>query len=142
VAGSAIDVADASGGNLLTFAHDGWVDHLALSPEGQYLAAGLADPVSSGKNRVVIWNLANGEMVSRYARPGESGPLAFLQDGQHLVFSDGRRLRIVNWRIEDVISQACARLNRNFSCSEWRTWLQDESYRPTCSELPSSKCDI
>ncbi|MEJ8848544.1 TIR domain-containing protein [Variovorax rhizosphaerae] len=139
-AGGSVDIVDLAGRKLRGIGHEGWVPHLALSPDGRYLAAGLTDPVSRAKNRVVLWRLADGEEVARYARPGDDGPLVFLPDGRRLAFSEGRGLRVVSWRAEDAVAQACTRLGRNLDCGEWRTWLRDEPYRTTCPALPATGC--
>ncbi len=140
-AGGAVGVLDEAGRTLRTITHEGWVYHLALAQSGQYLAAGLADPVSRSKNRVVLWDVATGEELARYARPGDDGPLVFLPDGRRLAYSDGRRLRLVTWRTDDIIAQACARLSRNLECDDWRVWLRDETYRPTCPNLEPAGCE-
>ncbi|MEJ8856282.1 TIR domain-containing protein [Variovorax robiniae] len=139
-AGGFVDIVDLAGRKLRGIGHEGWVPHLALSPDGQYLAAGLTDPVSRAKNRVVLWRLADGEEVARFPRPGDDGPLVFLPDGRRLAFSEGRRLRVVSWRADDVVAQACTRLGRNLDCGEWRSWLRDEPYRATCPALPAAAC--
>ena len=139
-AGGSVEILDTAGRTLRSIAHEGWVFHLALAPDGQYLAGALADPLSPSKNRVVLWRLGDGEEVARYARPGDDGPVIFLPDGHRLAYSDGDKLRIDAWRREDVIALACARLTRNLDCGQWRTWLGDESYRPTCPTLPSAAC--
>jgi hypothetical protein len=36
------------------------------------------------------------------------------------------------WRAEDLIAEACARLDRNLTDAEWRQYLSDEPYRKTC----------
>jgi len=40
------------------------------------------------------------------------------------------------WRPEDLIAEACARLTCNLTREEWRQYIGDEPYRPTCPELP------
>jgi hypothetical protein len=37
---------------------------------------------------------------------------------------------------EDLIEQACARLLRNLSREEWKDYMSDELYSPTCPKLP------
>ena len=38
----------------------------------------------------------------------------------------------------DLIAEACARLTRNLTQDEWRQYLADEPYAPTCPHLPSA----
>ena len=50
--------------------------------------------------------------------------------------SDGSVLRLWPLQQQDILQSACARLTRNLSLGEWRAFLGDESYRPTCRGLP------
>ena len=69
--------------------------------------------------------------------------------GDGLAFSpDGTRLATASldktawlwlWRTEDLIAEACKRLPRNLTHAEWRQYLVDEPYRPTCPNLPVPK---
>jgi WD40 repeat protein len=63
--------------------------------------------------------------------------VAFSPDGHWLVHGGGDRLAQV-WlsQPKDLIDEACARLTRNLTRSEWQQYLGDEPYRPTCPNLP------
>lgn len=139
-AGGSVEIADDTGNRTGSISHEGWVSHLDMDPTGQYLAIGLTDSSSEGKNRVVIFRLSTGEEVARFSRAGDFGPLIFLADGRHLAYSDGNRLRLVAWRINDVIAKVCARLTRNMDCNEWTAWIGQENYRPACGNLADANC--
>lgn len=139
-AGGSVEIADDAGNKTGSISHEGWVSHLDLDPTGQYLAIGLTDSSSGGKNRVVIFRLSTGEEIARFSRGGDFGPLMFLPDGRHLAYSDGTRVRMVAWRVDDVIAKACARLTRNMDCNEWTAWIGQEIYRPACGNLSAANC--
>jgi len=42
------------------------------------------------------------------------------------------------WQLyaDDLIADACSRLEANLSHEAWRTYLGEEPYRPTCPGLP------
>ena len=46
-------------------------------------------------------------------------------------------LRIWAWRAEDLVADACWRLERNLTREEWQTYLGSEPYRKTCPDLPT-----
>ena len=37
---------------------------------------------------------------------------------------------------EELISEACTRVGRNFTEAEWQQYFSDEPYGPTCPNLP------
>ncbi|MCH7585540.1 MAG: hypothetical protein IH941_10380, partial [Acidobacteria bacterium] len=40
-------------------------------------------------------------------------------------------------RMEDLLTAACQQAPRNMTLEEWRQFIGDEPYRPTCPNLPN-----
>jgi hypothetical protein len=51
----------------------------------------------------------------------------------------GNTARVWLLRPEDLIAEACSRLTRNLTHAEWRQYIGEEEYRPTCPNLPVPK---
>ena len=94
------------------------MNHVAFSPDGRWLA-------TSGRDNIT--------RVSEAATD-----LAFSPGGKHLATSgaDGAAYLWLLWP-EDLISEACTRVGRNFTGAEWQQNFSDEPYRQTCPGLPS-----
>lgn len=122
----------------------GQVRRIAFSPDGEYLAAGSED-----KN-LRIWRIADGEAVMAIPQEhsfifdgiGGSRTIQFTSDGRFLVVAlraedarYGNFVRLVLWRPEDVVREACRRsLRKALSPAEWQQFLGGQHYRETCSE--------
>ena len=72
--------------------------------------------------------------------------LATLTEGSSLVTVVSSHPEVPNsvarvwlWRPEDLIASACARLTRNLTLEEWRNYIGDEPYRPTCPDLSAPR---
>ncbi|HNT76387.1 MAG TPA: hypothetical protein PKH77_15335 [Anaerolineae bacterium] len=133
---------------LVTLDHEGdgvWT--LAFSPDGQWLATGTR------RGTARVWQVLTGKEVFRVQHSDVTGyrggldgllysnslvtTVAFSPDG-HWLASGGMNgtARIWNWRSEDIIAEACARLPRNLTRQEWKKYLPGRFYRPTCPDLP------
>lgn len=102
------------------------LSRFAYSPNGEYLGA-------VGAGRVKVWEVATGQLVGGIPTATRITDLAFMP-GNHLLATAGRdnRVTLWYWRPEDLIEQACSRLKRNLSKSEWRDFLGARPYRKTC----------
>jgi WD40 repeat protein len=86
----------------------------AFSSDGEYLAA------AGDGETVRIWSIRDQEEVARIER----------------VLQRGGNLRVWLLRYEDLAAEACSRLTRNMTRSEWREYFGDQAYHPTCPQLP------
>ncbi len=103
---------------------------VAFSPDGQRVATASED------NTARVWEAATGREVARMAHDDIVTAVAFSPDGQRLATASVDNTARV-WLIwpEDLIAEACGRLTRNLTRDEWRRYLPDESYHPTCPNL-------
>lgn len=110
---------------------DAEVKESALSPDGRTLATAFAD------GTIRCWDTTTGQEISPlevYAKA-----LCFSPDGKWLAAAGKTSVHLLLWRLEDLEKEACKRLPRNLSRSEWRQYLPDEPYRVACPDLPVSK---
>jgi WD40 repeat protein len=125
----------ASDEQAVRLRHDESVRAMAFSPDGHWLATSTGNPPGTGV--VQLWEVSTGQEITRVAYDNWVNALAFSPDGRWLVNGGGDRLARV-WLLqpEDLIAQACARLSRNLTYSEWQQYLGEEPYRPICPNLP------
>ena len=108
-------------------AHGDTVRIVTFSPDGNLMASGSQDATAR------VWETASGREVARMAYPDPVDVVRFSPDGAYLVTA-GRASTIDIWdlRPSDSVSKACGCLTRNLTPEEWRTYLGEEPYRPTC----------
>ncbi len=101
---------------------------LAFSPSGRYVA--------ETSEFARIWDVAAGREVARFPH-GYNRPIRFTPDGHRIVTTgkDGTA-RVWFWRAEDLVAEACSRLERNLTHQEWQTYLGEVTYMRTCDGLP------
>lgn len=111
---------------------DGLLLHLVFSSDGRYLAA-------SNRHEVLVWDRILGRELARLSHPGDVTDIAFTPDDARILSAtQSDMVHVWAWKQEELISDACSRLERNLTQEEWRTYLGDEPYRPTCPALPAS----
>ena len=114
--------------------HDDWVFAVAFSPDGRWVVSG------SGDGTARVWDAATGHEVARMTHDDLVCAVAFSPDGRWVVSgSDDKTARVWLWQPEELIVEACARLDRNLTQDEWKKYLPDAPYRPTCPKLPAGE---
>lgn len=120
-----------TGRDVGQIALEGGVRAVAFSSGGQWLA-------TAGWDRTVrVWEVAAGREIARPVHASAVQAVAFSPNGQWLV-TVGTGDTAGVWLVwpEDLIAEACTRLPRNLTREEWRQYIGDEPYRPTCPSLP------
>jgi WD40 repeat protein len=119
-----------SGRELARLQHEAEVTDLTFSGDGRWLATASKD------HNARVWEPASGQEIARLEHPREVPKVLFSPDGSRLATScQDDQVRLWHWRLDDLMAVACARLARNFTREEWREYLGDEPYRPTCPDL-------
>jgi TIR domain len=148
--GSAEITRSRDGRRIALLPHEWALRFAAFSPDSQRLAtvtgqagADAQDPSATALvgSTVRIWNIASGEKLSEVSfahRRGIDG-LALSADGNWLalaVSAPGKAVLVWPLWPELVLADACRRLSRNLSPSEWLTFVRVGPHRATCPELP------
>ncbi len=104
-------------------------DNVVFSPDGRHLAIQKGDSI-------LVWNWAEDRIEIQLDTESSSFyDVQFTPDGSRLV-TRSNTVQVWAWRGEDLIADACSRLERNLTHEEWRTYLGEEPYRATCPGLP------
>jgi WD40 repeat protein len=126
-----------TGSELLNLSHQSWVQAIAFSPDGHYLATGSADHTAR------VFDVSNGKEMNHLENLGNVQALYFAPDGFSLMTaclsSEAGELivRRNGLRPETLIDEACSRLSRNLTLAEWNQFAGfEEPYRKRCPKLP------
>jgi WD40 repeat protein len=107
---------DRQGRELARLNHEEEVMAVVFSPNGQVLATASNDKTARLKHDDKVYSII------------------FSPDGQVLATASGKTTQLWLRRQEDLIAEACRRLDRNLTETEWRQYLGEEPYRKTCGE--------
>lgn len=111
--------------------HESDILDVVFSSDGKYIATAGYD------NTARVWEAFDGKEVIRLTHRNPLDAVLFTPNNNHLVtFSLDQFLRVFLLKPEDVIKDACNRLDRNLSTEEWSQYIGDEPYRKTCPNLP------
>jgi WD40 repeat protein len=122
------------GKKIASIEHDEYVAQAKIhfSPDSsKYLATGFG-------NKAQIWEVTTGKEVARREHGrGYLWDVTFSPDGKYLATaSTDTTSGLWLWRPEDLINEACARLPRNLTPTEWRQYVgEDVPYHATCDNL-------
>jgi WD40 repeat protein len=119
-----------TGREISRMAHNGNVCSIAFSPDSNYV-------ISGGDNTARVWEALTGKEVARMTHESSVKCVAFSPDGLHVASgSEDKTARIWIWRVEDLISDACSRLPRNLTQTEWQQYIGDVlPYQAVCENL-------
>lgn len=130
IANNEIHILDLDTGKMRTpLMHEQSVDALRISPEHGILATITRD-------RVSIWNYTNGELLSQFVNRDYFTDLRFTDNGRYLLTGSRDHSAVLwLWKTEDLRDEACERLGRNLTPSEWAQYLSAKPYENTCPNL-------
>jgi WD40 repeat protein len=115
---------------LIRLAHEDHINSVAFGFKDDVLATG-------GKDGIVrIWDLTTGNEIARLIHDLEVTGLAFSPTSDQLATASGKSVQVWVWRFEDIMQEVCSRVPRNFTIQEWQLYLGNETYQPTCPDLP------
>jgi WD40 repeat protein len=119
----------SSGREIARISLSAGANTIVYAADGQHLATGSRD------QSVRVWAIPQIREVAHFELGGNISRVAFSPDmGLVAAASSDRTARIWRWKA-DPTKEACARLGRNLTRVEWKTYLGDEPYRATCPGL-------
>jgi WD40 repeat protein len=124
-----------TGREVARLAHQATVSAVVFSPDGTLLATGSADKTAR------VFEARTGREAARLALGEPVQGVAFVSGGRRLLAVSGEKVLHVTQapvRPSDLITEACSKLDRNLTPTEWATYLGKLPYRNTCEQLNSA----
>lgn len=128
-------------GREIKLPHQAPVGAVTVSVDGKWLATAenchTPSPFELCPGLIHIWDMESGREVARMAHEKGVTAVSFSSDARWIASSsDDDTVRVWLWQPNDLVELACSRLDQNLTQAEWRQYLPDEPYRPTCTNLP------
>jgi WD40 repeat protein len=123
----------ATGQEIARMTHnDTGVSTVAFSPDGKYVVSGAHDGTAS------VWVSTTGQEIIHLTHENSVSYVAFSPNGKYIVSgSRDNTVRVWIWQTEDLITDACSRVNRNLTYTEWDQYIgMPTSYEAVCPNLP------
>jgi WD40 repeat protein len=119
-----------SGEEISHVVHEQSVASIAFSPNGKFIASGSWD------YSIRVWEANTGRELARMMHEGLVTSVHFTPKGEYIVSSStDDTARVWYWLMKDLVEEACMRLPRNLSLSEWNLYLGDAPYSATCGNI-------
>jgi WD40 repeat protein len=83
-----------------------------------------------------VWEASSGREIARMEHESYVLNVVFGAKGHLASLSAEGVIKVWYWQPEDLIEQACSRLQRNLTQDEWQYNLGDVPYRKSCLKLP------
>ena len=104
------------------------VNRVAFSPDGKLLAT-----ASGLGQHGAAWRWRTAVSVARVTHDGVVRAVAFSPDGKLLATASAdKTARLWSTTLDDMLQQLCRGPGRNLSPREWRLYLGDLPWQPTC----------
>jgi hypothetical protein len=122
--------------------NEGEVTAVAFSPDSQYVVSGGCDEMNNKyiciKGIARVFEAATGVEVARMIYDDEVAFVSFSTDGKYVISgSYGGSARKWIYLPEDLIAEACSRVTRNLTRTEWNQYIGDAlPYQAVCPNLP------
>jgi WD40 repeat protein len=120
-------VAVADGRERARITHDGPVGAVVFSPDSQSLAT-----ASFFDKAVRIVAVTDGRERARITHDGAVRAMAFSPEFLATASFFDKAVRLWGTVLDDMLHQLCTGHGRNLSLSEWRRYLGDLPWQPTC----------
>ncbi len=107
------------------------LNDFAFSPDSHYLA------LANDKGAAWVLSLPDGREINRLQEHIPTVQVAFNPDGKQIaLLGEWEKVLLWRWNPDDWINEACGRLSRNLTQTEWTTYFPGEQHHATCARLP------
>ena len=127
----------ATGKKLHSLSNGQQVMDVAFSHDGKHLASASWDRVAR------VWDTKTFREQARLVHDTELWGIAFSPDNKHVATNGMSSVaRVWLFQPADVVAEACARLTRNMSYSEWQEFVGIEPFSATCVAIPLDPVEV